>query len=115
MPFSRSVLFMENQIQRLSEMLPNANASGFLMVSTTTPMLVLWRMQIKKLIERLLGSVAIIRRFPFITILRITISWRIQISAKISLLRSLRLFATAWKPLVLKRASMQTLTGLTTI
>ena len=115
LPFSRSVLFMANPIQRLNETLLNVSVLGFLTVSTTTLMLVLWRMQIKKPIERLLGSEAIIRRFPFITILRIAISWRIRISARISLPRLPKLFAIAWRPLVLRRASMQTLTGLTII
>ena len=41
LPFSRSVLFTANPIQRLSETLLNVNVSGFLTVSTTTPMLVL--------------------------------------------------------------------------
>lgn len=62
----------------------------------------------------LLGSAAIIRRFPFIMILRIAISCKIRISARISLPRLRRLFATVWRPLALSRVSMRTLTGLTT-
>ena len=114
LPSSGLGLFMESLTIPLKGTLLNVSASVFLMASTTTPMLDLLRMQIKKPIERLLGSVAIIRRFPFITILRITISCRIRISAKISSLRLRRLFATVWRPLALSRVSMRTLTGSTT-